>query len=230
MLSKKGEEVAFSNIAGTTLALASFLVVMGVVLSFFGGMELIENSICKATVYFSDQTGGEGDFIPYLDVNPILCRTHYKELENMEDLAGVMIDTWDIWGEGELDPSGTNWLKWGENKCFQQYRVEVTEELNGITKSQFERFLKDEGDVSGKSYWNFINKGDIDRNRVILNFDVLNEGDFIAVIYFEQLEPTRLNPLWWGYYLDQFFNGDYTDFILITKDDPKNPIGCVEIT
>ena len=219
------------NTGGILLGIIGFVVVVATTLFFvFGKGEVIENSICKATVYFSDQTGGEGDFIPYLDVNPILCRTHYKELENMDDLAEAMIDTWDTWGEGELDPSGTNWLKWGENKCFQQYRVEVTEELNGITKSQFERFLKDYGDVSGKSYWNFINKGDIDRNRVILNFDVLNEGDLVAVVYFEEIEPTRLNPLWWGYYLDQFFHGDYTDFILVKKDNLKNKIGCVEIT
>src|SRR3989344_5074999 len=187
MLSKRGEFMT-ENTGGILLGIIGFVVVATTLFFVFGKGEVIENSICKATVYFSDQTGGEGDFTPYLDVNPILCRTHYKELDSMKDLAETMVTTWDIWGEGELDPSGTNWLKWAENKCFQQYRVEVTEELNGITKSQFERFLKDYGDVSGKSYWNFINKGDIDRNRVILNFDVLNEGDFIAVIYFEQLE------------------------------------------
>lgn len=230
MLSKKGEEVGTSNTVGILLGIISFVVVATVLFFILGQGEVIENAMCKATVYFSDQTEGEGDFIPYLDVNPILCRTHYKELKDMEDLAGTMVNTWDIWGEGELDPSGTNWLKWAESKCFKQYRGEIFDDLIGVTQDQFRDFLEEKGDADDKTYWNYFNKKDFDNNRVILAFDVLNEGDFVAVVYFEEIRPSLLNPLWWGYFLVEFFEGDYKDFILVIKDNNDSPLDCVEIT
>ena len=219
------------NTGGILLGIIGFVVVATTLFFVFGKGEIIENSICKATVYFSDQTGGEGDFIPYLDVNPILCRTHYKELDSMNDLAETMVTTWDIWGEGELDPSGDVWLQWSNYRCFKQYKGEVTGDIVGITPEQFRIFLQNNGDVNDKTYWNYFNKGNIDLDRIVLNFDVLNKNDFITVSYFEYIKfQDTLFPNWDIQFYRLLTKKPFQDTLVVSKDNLNNPIDCVEIT
>ena len=214
------------NTGGILLAIVGFIVVVLVVITFLSEGEAFENAVCKFTVYFSDQTSGVGKTLGF---NPILCKTHYQEMETMEDLAESAAATWKVFGQGELDPSGTNWLLWQQTKCFELYRGEVTGDLVGVNKDQFKKYLQEKGDIDGKTYWNFINKGDIDYNGIILAFDKLEQNDFIGVFYFEEIEPAFWSPSAWGYNLMELIAGDINDWVVITKDNNDARLKCTEI-
>ncbi len=179
------------------------------------------NVLCKSTVYLSDQVLGF--------VDPI-CKTQYKEFKDKEDLAESMATAWNVFGEGNLNPSGTNWFKWNELRCFKYYRGDVKEELIGVTGGEFQRYLVDtKGKNAKKSYWNYFNKGEVDFKRVIVGFDKLEEGDLIAILYFEEVESAALNPSSWVYNLLEALLGDIEDRIVVVKDNPGVQVNCVEI-
>lgn len=226
MLSKKGDFMS-ENTGGILLAIIGFIIVAVVLFFVFGKGEALENFACKTTVYFSDQTLGIGKTVSF---NPILCRTHYKKMEDMKDLAESMVTTWSVFGEGKLDPTGNNWLLWTQKKCFKLYRGEVTGELDGVTREQFIKFLESEGDIDGKTYWNYFNKkSELDFNRVVVAFDQLKEKDFVGVFYFEEVETNIFNPLSYGYNILQFLLGDIEDVIIVARDNDDERLECTEI-
>lgn len=225
MLFDKKGDVQFDWIINVVLIIAGAIIVILVLIVIFGENENIDNLVCKSTLYISDQSKGF--------IGP-LCKTQYKKLEDEEKLAETILTTWEVFGKGDLNPSGTKWFKWPEQKCFRYYRGEITKKskLIGVSGSEFIRYLRDEKNRE-PTYWNHINRKAEDESRVIVAFNELEEGDFLGVYYFENVEPSFFSPFTMGYRLGYEFgeliHGEAQDRILIAKDNPLQQFKCVEI-
>ncbi len=222
VLNKKGD-VQGDQIVHILLIIAGAIAVIAVLIVIFGENENIDNLVCKFTLYIADQSAG------FIDP---LCKTQYRLLDDEEDLAETILTTWKVFGEGELDPSGTNWLKWPEQNCFRYYQSEVDEKskLIGVNGKGFVKYLRDEKNRE-PSYWNYINRGAEDRSRIVVAFDNLEDGDFLGVYYFENVEPAFLNPGRIGFELAELINEEeLQDGILIAKGNRfQEKFECVEI-
>ena len=104
------------------------------------------------------------------------------------------------------------------------------DELAGVNKNEFIKYLKETKiKNTDESYYNYFNSGDLDRNRVIILFDELEEGDFIGIYYFEEVETVALNPFGMGYNLAEIIFGDNEDQIVVTRDNKGEGLRCTEI-
>ena len=203
---KKGAEIVASNLVTILLILIGGMVILGVMFTIFGEKDdLFSRWICKASVYISDQTGGVGDKIPLVP-STILCKTFHKEVKEeeekdfMREMARGMQRCWDMWGEGDWDPS-PNWLKWDEKKCFNCYVMETGDDVPQITLKEFIDYLQStEEKKVDDTYWNYF-RG-LSGNKVVFNFpevddfrygSIFKKNSFYAITYVEDVDSA-----WWG--------------------------------
>lgn len=127
---KKGQASTVSGgwalkllVAAISLAIIGF-----VTIGFYGDESFFGEIGCKFSVYMADQTGKSDIFDIANFMFPIICSTGDKVVEEDEKIKVVgqlvehMRKCWDMWGEGDLDPAGTNWID-DEFKCFKCYRI-----------------------------------------------------------------------------------------------------------
>jgi hypothetical protein len=202
-LGKKGEAGSFmtGKTANLLLALISLVVLGGVLMALFGGGDFFQEITCKITVYFSDQVNSAT-----LNVFPTICYTGDKvssattKDEVLWDLAEHMRKCWSMWGEGDLNPEGTNWVD-DEFKCFKCYRIGFPDydnsvQDNKISAEDIKDFLEDpENNVKGSKEL-FMKYFD---NNVVLNFkgedyqkkDLIHSDKKYALTFVEEVESNK---------------------------------------
>ena len=167
--------------------------------------DVFTRKICQISVYFSDQTLG---IFEKIGLGGIYCKTYWKEFEDLKkdkflgSIAENMRQCWWMWGEGKLDPSGKNLVKWSDNQCFNCYIVEPLGDVPEITLQDLEDYLitKSIADTD-TSYWNYF-KG-FNNNGIIFNFpsiqtpgEPLFENEKLySITFVEDTEPSVITRI-----------------------------------
>lgn len=197
MFSSKKGDITADNLVTILLILVGAIVILSVIFVFFTEEDdAYSRWICKASVYISDQTGGMGQRLPLIP-SGIICKTVYKQIggkdqtELMEKMAGEMRKCWNMWGEGDWEPS-PNWFKWNQRKCFVCYKFDVGEKVPSVSLNEFIDYLQGTENKKLKdTYWNYF-RG-IGEKAIFFNFPSVgndldknifeNKEGFYAVVY-----------------------------------------------
>lgn len=213
MFNKRGEEVGRSRTIELLLGLAVLIVLVGVIVVFVEKEDVFTRRICQMSVYLSDQTVG---VFHKLGIGGIYCNTYYKEFEDLkkneflEKLAENMRQCWWMWGEGKLDPSGPNLVKWSDYQCFNCYVIEPLRDVPEITLEELENHLQREYiPDSDTIYWNYF-KG-FNNNKIIFNFPSLGDpedpsfkekplfrNELYSITFVENTEPSVITRVLTG--------------------------------
>jgi hypothetical protein len=197
MHSKKGAEYMGAKTADLILALLALVVIGTVIVGIFFEQDFFDDSVCKLSVYFSDQSSG---------LFPVLCHTKDSVIENdkkqkiMWEIADSMRSCWSQWGEGDWNPKGKNLWYNEDFQCFKCERLKFpnaeTDLVNKITVKDMKDFFEDPDNKVkgyGGTYVNYFDKNIVFGFRDNEDYfdNMIKPGDEYAVTFVENIEENN---------------------------------------